>query len=237
MPSEFEVSVLQKTELLDDICSHVAGSGCPIEYAETVLRISWGTLSNWLRRDPERSKRFEAAKQDRDEYLVFRILRELRLLGTSDIRELFDIDGNLKPVSDWNQDAAKAVSSIKVDEIYEGYGSERKSIGQTKLVKFWDKTKSLELLGRYLKIFVERHEHSVNITLENLVKGSYTSPPKVSTENFSKNLKFIPEANPADTHLDDLEAVPVPVRNFLSEPDLPCIESSPVVETPNGESK
>jgi phage terminase small subunit len=43
-------------------------------------------------------------------------------------------------------------------------------------VKFWDKVKGLELLGKHLKLFTEKVEHSGSLTLEQLVLASMKKP-------------------------------------------------------------
>lgn len=89
-----------------------------------------------------------------------RVIHEVARLAFADLRTLFDARGILLPVADWPDDIARAVASIEVDEIFEGVGENRVHVGYTKKVKTWDKPKSLEMLGRHLKLWVERHEHS-----------------------------------------------------------------------------
>jgi phage terminase small subunit len=100
------------------------------------------------------------------------ILRELLRLATSDLRKLFDDKGGLLPPHQWPDDAAVAVSSVEVEELFDGYGEERHQIGFTKKVKFWDKPKSLELLGKHLKLFIEQVNHTGKLTIEDLVIDS-----------------------------------------------------------------
>jgi phage terminase small subunit len=102
------------------------------------------------------------------------VLRELLKLATSDLRKLFDDAGTLLPPDKWPDDTAIAVSSVEVEELFEGYGPDRHQIGYTKKIKFWDKPKSLELLGKHLKLFTEKIEHSGKVTLEDLVAGEST---------------------------------------------------------------
>lgn len=87
------------------------------------------------------------------------VLRELVKLANSDVREVFNEDGSLKPMSEWPDVIARCVSSVEVEELFEmqpkdgGRGMEKVQIGWTKKVKFWDKTKALDMLGRHLKLF------------------------------------------------------------------------------------
>ncbi len=100
------------------------------------------------------------------------VLAELKLIGHSDIRELFDEFGCVKPILAWPEHIARTVSSIEVFEEYQGKGEDREYLGQTKKVKFWDKLRALELMGKHKKLFTDRVEHSGTITLEDIVAGS-----------------------------------------------------------------
>jgi len=98
------------------------------------------------------------------------VLLELLKLAKSDLRKLFDESGSLLPVDQWPDDAAVAVAAVDVDEIFDGYGDERKHIGYTKKVKFWDKTKSLELLGKHLKLFTDRIEVEGDLSIADTMR-------------------------------------------------------------------
>ena len=39
-------------------------------------------------------------------------------------------------------------------------------------VAFWSKEKGIELLGKHLSMFIEKHEHTGSLTLEDIVAGS-----------------------------------------------------------------
>lgn len=88
------------------------------------------------------------------------VITELAKIGFADIRALFDEHGGLLPVDKWPDGIAAAVASVEVDALFDGYGDERKQIGVTQKVKLWDKPKSLEMLGRHLRLWVERVEHT-----------------------------------------------------------------------------
>jgi phage terminase small subunit len=81
------------------------------------------------------------------------VLRELVRIAMCDIAGAFDEDNTLKPIHDMPEDVRRAISSIKVDELFDGRGSEREKIGVTKEVKFWTKTQGLEMLARTLAMF------------------------------------------------------------------------------------
>jgi phage terminase small subunit len=87
-----------------------------------------------------------------------KVLTELARLGFSDIRQLFNDDGAMKPINELSDDVAVCISSIEVDELYEGRGEDRKCIGHTRKVKLWDKKGPLELLAHHLGIIKNKVE-------------------------------------------------------------------------------
>lgn len=97
------------------------------------------------------------------------VLRELLRLALTDIGEAFDEKGRLKPLHEMSKDVRRAIAGIETDELYGGAGQDRIEIGQVRKVKFWDKTKALELLGKHLKLFTDKVEHTGTLTLEQLV--------------------------------------------------------------------
>lgn len=84
------------------------------------------------------------------------VLRELMRMASVDVGEAFDSKGRLLPLHRMSEDVRRAISSIEVEELYEGRGEERVKIGVLRKVKFWDKKGALELLGKHLRMFAER---------------------------------------------------------------------------------
>jgi phage terminase small subunit len=101
-----------------------------------------------------------AKREKRVEVTADRVLAELMRVGFSDLRRAFNEDGSLKAPKDWPDDVAAAMSSVEVVEEFEGKGEDRQQVGWTKKVKLWDKPRALEMLGKHLKLFAERVEHS-----------------------------------------------------------------------------
>lgn len=92
-----------------------------------------------------RSERVEVKADD--------ILRELLRLAMVDIGEAFDANGRLKPIKDIPPDVRRAIAGIEVFEEFKGSGQDRIPVGEVRKLKFWDKVKGLELLGKHLKLF------------------------------------------------------------------------------------
>ena len=169
--------ILRRSDLMDIIAAHVASGGSVINMA-AILNMPYGILSNWVHECEERRKRYGSALDDREQWAKENVLGELRKLGNSDLRELFKKDGTIKDTKDWPASVAYAVKSIQVEELWEGRGDNREQVGVVKKIQFWDKTKSLELLGKNLKLFIDKIEHSGKVKLEDLVTGDVSATDK-----------------------------------------------------------
>jgi phage terminase small subunit len=87
------------------------------------------------------------------------VAEELRRLAFSDLRCLFNENGSLKKISELDEDAARALAGVDVDEITIG----NSAIGTTKKVKLWDKLKALEMLGRYFGMFEKDNKQQSSV--------------------------------------------------------------------------
>jgi len=75
------------------------------------------------------------------------IASEMAKIGFSNVKSIFDEDGNLKPVSELNDAEAACISSIEVEELFEGRGAKRESVGTIKKIKLWNKQQALSDLN------------------------------------------------------------------------------------------
>jgi phage terminase small subunit len=112
------------------------------------------------------------------------VLRELRAMASVDVREAYDENGALLPLHEMSPDVRKMIASVEAEEIFAGRGEERTVVGTLRKVKFWPKDKALELLGRHLRMFVDRVEHGIDKNLEQIItearalKAAEPAPPK-----------------------------------------------------------
>jgi Terminase small subunit len=171
--------LLGEPDAVEVICGHVSNGGTVIGLAKT-----WGvpasSVFGWLRKDPDRNKRYQQALLDRKEWLIERLHQEMYQLSTSDLRALYTPAGELKPVTEWPDEIAVAVQSVETDELFEGTGRERQQIGITRKVRFWDKNKSLEQLAKLHQLLTEKIEHSGQMTLGDLILLSYDREKKLA---------------------------------------------------------
>jgi len=86
------------------------------------------------------------------------VLNELMLVGFADIGDAFDEDGNLLPLHEMPESIRRTIAGFEVHELFEGTGEDRSKVGVLKKVKFLDKQRGLELLGKHRKLFIDRVE-------------------------------------------------------------------------------
>ena len=120
------------------------------------------------------SKRVAFLKTQAAENLKFdksRVLLEISKLAFSDIRDLFRPDGSLIPPHELDADIAAAVVSMEYEELTAGEGESKRVIGRRIKLKLADKTRNLELLGKHLKLFVDKVEVVHKYSLEDILSG------------------------------------------------------------------
>jgi terminase small subunit-like protein len=99
-----------------------------------------------------------------------RVLREAARLAYSDIRELFDEQGNLLPIKKWPDDIAKAVASIEFvkKNVTAGDGK----VDDVIKLRLWDKPRKLENLMKHHGQLTEKLEVSGELDIvERLAAG------------------------------------------------------------------
>lgn len=93
-----------------------------------------------------------------------RVIAELAKIAFADARDFLDEDGNVKLPAEWSDTAAAAIVGLDVVQ-------DPKSGACIRKVKRADKTKALELLGRYLALFKDKVELSTDDSLRALLSA------------------------------------------------------------------
>ena len=158
----------QQVNFIDVICENISCGSTLVELAD-LYDLNYGKLSLWISSDSGRRSAVAAAIQIRTEWGQDVIIRELKRIAYADVREMFHEQGALKAARDWPSEAARSVASVKTKELFDNEGNE---IGEMNEIKFYDKLKALELLGKNLKMFTEKHEHGLSKSLEDLLAQS-----------------------------------------------------------------
>lgn len=151
-------------DLIDNICASVASGASLVTLSET-WQLPYGLVANWIRADEVRDKQYNTACCDRHEWMNLKLENELEDIALADMRKLFKDDGTLKPMSEWPDDASKAVAGIDIQE----YNNK----GLIKKIKVESKLKAIELALKKRGLLTQKHEVTGSVSLEDLIGGSY----------------------------------------------------------------
>ena len=89
-----------------------------------------------------------------------KVLQELARLAFLDPRKFYNENGGLKHVTELDDDTAACLAGMEVEDLFDWNGEEKEQTGFCRKIKFADKGANLERLGRYLKLFTDKVEHS-----------------------------------------------------------------------------
>jgi phage terminase small subunit len=87
-----------------------------------------------------------AKRTNKAEVTAEEVLREIKRLAFADPSQVLGSNGYLLTLNEMPEEIRRTISSVDMS-----------GDGGTK-IKFWDKTKALELLGKHLKLFTEKME-------------------------------------------------------------------------------
>jgi phage terminase small subunit len=104
-----------------------------------------------------------------------RVLEELALIGYFDPLGVFIDDpdrpdnGTLRALKAMPPEVRRNIKSLKFTELFEGASGEKFVTGRIVDITFWDKVKSLELLGKNQKLFTDKTELTADESLLDLL--------------------------------------------------------------------
>lgn len=115
---------------------------------------------------PDIQKAIEEAQNKRTEQTQIDaayVLRRLVEIDQMDVLDIMDDDGNVKPLRDWPKIWRQYISNIETISLDDGEGWLKK-------IKWPDKVKNLELLGRHVSVgaFKDKVEHSGKLEIQSL---------------------------------------------------------------------
>lgn len=178
LPKEIEDNyntVTANPDTMRQICVHVAEGGAIHDLCK-VWGIPYGYVLEWVNSDPERAKQYKGAIVAQMHWGIERVMKELQLMATLDFSRAYDDKGRLLHPKEMPEEIRRAIAGIEVTEEFEGVGADRELIGYTKKVKFWDKPKALELMGRKFAMFVDRVKVDAETkSLEDLIDESWNA--------------------------------------------------------------
>lgn len=103
----------------------------------------------------------QAARLSRVQEDADYVLKRLIEIDKMDIADILDNDGCVLPVKAWPNAWRQTLSGMDVSELWEGTGKERQIAGLLKRIKWPDKLRNLELLGKHITVgaFKEAVDH------------------------------------------------------------------------------
>lgn len=102
----------------------------------------------------------KAARSERTEVTVDYVLQRMVEIDQMDVLDIMNDDMSLKAVSQWPKVWRQYLSGFDLSELFEGRSDEREMVGILKKIRWPDKVKNLELLGKHVGMFKDRVEHS-----------------------------------------------------------------------------
>ena len=107
----------------------------------------------------ERNKRMRVSA----DYVLMRLVE----IDQMDVLDILNDDMSIKPVSDWPKVWRQYLTGFELADMFEGRGDEKELVGILKKIKWPDKVKNLELIGKHVDVnaFKERLEVSGTVTI------------------------------------------------------------------------
>ena len=107
----------------------------------------------------ERNKRMRVSA----DYVLMRLVE----IDQMDVIDILNDDMSIKPVSEWPKVWRQYLTGFELADMFEGRGDEKELVGILKKIKWPDKVKNLELIGKHVDVnaFKDRLEVSGTVTI------------------------------------------------------------------------
>lgn len=96
------------------------------------------------------------------------VIDELARIAFFDVGVLYNDDGTLKEISQLSSEVTRAIHSTK--QRIEKQGQDKEDWAEIKEIRTHDKLKALELLGKTIALFTDKHEHTGTLSLKDFVE-------------------------------------------------------------------
>ncbi|HFV5776412.1 terminase small subunit [Escherichia coli] len=95
------------------------------------------------------------------------VLNRLVEIDQMDVIDILNDDMSIKPVSEWPKVWRQYLTGFELADMFEGRGDEKELVGILKKIKWPDKVKNLELIGKHVDVnaFKDRVEVSGTVTI------------------------------------------------------------------------
>lgn len=99
------------------------------------------------------------------------VLTRLVEVDQMDVKDILNDDDSFLPINEWPKIWRQMISGLDVKEIFERDGKTLKKIGETKKIKWPDKIKNIELIGKHTSVGAWREYIQVGGDKENPLRG------------------------------------------------------------------
>lgn len=93
------------------------------------------------------------------------VLSRHKEIDEMDLGDIMNDDLSLKPLSEWPKVWRQYLSGVHIAELFDGQGDERKIIGVLKKIRWPDKLKNLELMGKHVDVQAYKERKEVDHTM------------------------------------------------------------------------
>lgn len=109
--------------------------------------------------DEAKRKRCEETRIDANT-----VLTRLSEMMEADVADIMMLDGSIKPIEQWPRIWRQMLNAFDLAELWEGRGPDKEQIGLLKKIRFIDRMKVIENVGKHISVgaFKEKVEHSVD---------------------------------------------------------------------------
>ena len=103
-------------------------------------------------------KRLMDERSKRTEITADLVLQELLLIARSNLADAVGEDGKILGLREMPEEVQRVIAALEVKELFDNRRADRVASGQVTRMRFWDKLRALELLGKHLGLFTDKLE-------------------------------------------------------------------------------